>query len=234
MTCTSCGSENAPGAKFCFHCGGTLAVAESVAPGLGPVPEAVGAVSAGAPGAGQQPQPAPGGWQTNPAPHSEFNLPKAPGGLQHFTQEISASGAAFHGFTNVMRNITAPLAPMGKLIPAAVGSLLIILGTFFPQFSVFDLSFNFWTTSKATTFIVVVLAIVAVIMAVFQLYAWLWICWGLTFLLIALGFFDQILTSNGYGASWGWIFVWLGNIVLFIAAAIPESSHTWIGQRAAQ
>jgi hypothetical protein len=222
-----------------------VAVEGSVAPGLGPVPEAAGAVSAGAPSAGQQPppaygqsapapQPAPGAWQTNPGPHSEFNLPKAPGGLQRFTQEISASGAAFHAFTNAMRTITAPLAPMGKLIPTAVGSLLIILGTFFPQFSVFDLSFNFWTTSKATTFIVVVLAFVAVIMAMFQQYAWLWICWGLTFLLIALGFFDQILTSNSYGPSWGWIFVWLGNIVLFIAAAIPESSHTWIGQRAAQ
>jgi zinc-ribbon domain len=256
MTCTSCGSENAPGAKFCFHCGGTLVVAAvavegSVAPGLGPVPEAAGAVSAGAPSAGQQsppaygqsapaPQPAPGAWQTNPGPHSGISLPSAPPWLDRFNKQLGASGPAFHAITRPLTAATTPLAIIGKLIAAAAGAVLLLLGTFLPteSYSVFGSSgsWNYWFVFRFTAIILLILAVVSVVSALFRAHALLWAAWTLMFVLVVTTWLDEALGPGMalYSMSWGWIFIFLGVIVLLIASAMPETANTWSSQHVGQ
>src|SRR5947209_8562603 len=73
MICSHCGSENAPGRRFCGECGRPLAV---VCPACGSANEAVrfcGQCGSPLPGAEGSPQPAaePSGLQARPAPTSE-------------------------------------------------------------------------------------------------------------------------------------------------------------------
>jgi hypothetical protein len=257
MTCPNCGSENTPGAKFCFRCGASLTAATPAA-SVEPAPEPVQTSSPGypepsAPAGGvtatetPQPtysqsapsQPAAGanGWQTSSAPQApQFTLPTAPPWLDRFDRQLCAAGPAFNGITRPLAAATTPLAVVGKLIAAGVGAILLVLGTFLPTESVLSLSWNYWFPFRFTAIVLLVLAAVSVLSALFQLHALLWVAWTLSFVLVLTTWLDQAIGPGfeGVSMSWGWIIMWLGVIVLLIAAAMPETANTWISQRMAQ